>query len=164
MTNEMAIIIGAVIGGSFGVLGNLITAAIARRTAQRKRADELFSTALNFLGGGTQRRNLGIAAITLYWRLFPEHKQLCVEMLIGSAIYLLNESKQEDKSHELFNLHRIMDLLQEMSIDGQKGDGYKRLEEVVGKRIQDFTQEPERGLWVTLDDLEDWKKNLKGKK
>src|SRR5262245_57024303 len=126
MTEPIAIIIGAFIGGLFGVIGWFLSP----KAAERKRADALFSNALGFMGGGTQPRNLGIAAITLYLREFPQNSQLCAELLIGSAIYLLTESKQEDASHEIFNLHRIMDLLKDIAPKFENRESYKMLKKV----------------------------------
>ncbi len=37
------------------------------RRQRMQRTDELFLRALDFLGGGSQKRNLGISAIELYW-------------------------------------------------------------------------------------------------
>lgn len=51
-----------VAGAVVGVVAALATAEISRR----QRAVELFYKSLEFLGGGTQKRNLGVAAIQLY--------------------------------------------------------------------------------------------------
>lgn len=189
MTESIGIIVGAVIGGAFGVVSAAIVAWFMYRSAERKRiddlraaetqtkddlriaedkrADELFSTALEFMGGSAQRRNLGIAAITLYWRAFPDYKNLCAEVLTGSAIYLLMESNQKDKSHESFNLHRIMDLLQELSTEVKNVEGYIRLKTSVQNRLVKLKDRPayfidksQRGLWVTKQDLEVWEEYL----
>ena len=161
MTQPIAIIIGAIVGGLFGTAGALLTAVLTHKAAERKRADALFSTALGFLGGGTQRRNLGIAAISLYRREFPWYNKLCAEMLIGSAIYLLTESKQKDASHEVFNLHRIMDLLKDIASDLKDRKDYKRLEKVVDERIANYEPKPGRGLWVDKSHLTTWRNDLK---
>jgi hypothetical protein len=163
MTEAMGIIIGAIVGAVFGTISALIGARLTYQAAERKRADDLFSTALELMGGGTQRRNLGIAAITLYWREFPQHKQLCAEMLIGSAIYLLTESQQEDASHEVFNLHRIMALLKDIAPDLKDHEGYKRLKKVVDERTasHDRQPKPKRGVWVDKSALATWQNDLK---
>lgn len=170
MTDSITV---AVVGGLFGLLSALVGAWFAYRISRRKRADDLFSTALEFLGGGTQRRNLGIAAISLYRRQFPEYEDLCTEMLIGSAIYLLAESEQKDKTHELYNLHKIMGLLIEMLGDIKKENfkrsdryeskvaGYKRLRAVLDVRINSNTLQPPRGLWLTnKSELQTWRRKL----
>ena len=157
MTEPIALVVGAVVGGLFGTIGALLT----YRAAERGRADALLSSALEFMGGGSQRRNLGIAAISLYWRQFPQHRQLCAEMLVGAAIYLLSESKQEDASHEVFNLHRIFELLLEIEPTLKKRDAYQRLRDAVEKRLSPFEPKPKIGLWLERSELEKWRDDLK---
>jgi hypothetical protein len=169
LTEPMATIIGAISGAVFGGLFGTIGALLTLKAAERKRADALFSTALQFMGGGSQRRNLGIASISMYWREFPQYKNLCAQILIGSALYLLTESEQKDKAHETYNLHRIMDLLEEIGSDLKKREGHKRLEKVGYKRLREvidkltvaYNPKPEKGLWVKKSDLETWQENLK---
>lgn len=158
MTKEIAIIVGALIGASLGLISAYISAKISSRIALQKRSDDLFAIALEFMGGGTQRRNLGIAAITLYWQAYPQYKKLCSEMLIGSAIYLLTESKQKDASLEIFNLYRIMALLKDISSEIQDREGYNRLEKTVKERFLNYSPKPTRGLWIDKSDLENWQK------
>jgi hypothetical protein len=104
-----AIILAAVVGFVGGLVAALCAFVVARATYQQK-SDELFFKALDFLGGGSQKRNLGIAAIELYWSS-NRHRPASVSLLIGSAIYLLLVSDQKEASHELHNLDRIMTLL-----------------------------------------------------
>lgn len=156
MTEPIAIIIGAVIGAVIGSLSALVT----YKAEKRKRADTLFSSALEYLGGGSQRRNLGIAAVSLYWQEFPEYKQLCAEMLLGAAIYLLSESKQEDAPHEVYNLYRIMALLKANKPDWENRKPYKELQVVIDNRISKGELKPKRGLWVDKSYLEAWRDDL----
>jgi hypothetical protein len=154
VSQAVAIVIGAAIGAAFGVVSAAVKERSARKSAEKQRAVGLFATALDFLGGGTQRRNLGVAAISMYWREFPRYTQLCVEMLIGSAIYLLTESKQKDAGHEIFNFHRIMDLLEEMSHQVSDQHGYEQLQKALQDRLSDGNPKPAKGLWLVGDDLD----------
>src|SRR5215471_3683243 len=95
--------IATVIGAFIGFVGGMVTA----RVTYVQKSDELFFKALDFLGGGSQKRNLGIAAIELYWSN-KRHRPVCVSLFIGSAIYLLIQSDQDNAAHELHNLDRIM--------------------------------------------------------
>ena len=160
MSKEEAVILGAIIGGLSGLFAAVISAIFTRKIAERKRADDLLSIALEYMGGGRQRRNLGIAAISLYWRSFPQNIQLCAEMLIGSAIYLLTESEGKDKAHEKYNLHRIIALLTEMKGRINNLESYKTLHKELDNRIENYESEPKRGLWVSKDDLKSWKNNV----
>jgi hypothetical protein len=163
MTQPIAIIVGALVGALFGIIGALIGAFLTYRAKERGRADALLSRALEFMGGGTQRRNLGIAAISLYSKQFPEQSQLCAEMLVGAAIYLLSQSKQEDASHEIFNLHRIFDLLFEIEpkLEKKKSDAYQRLRDAVSKRLDHYESKPKIGLWLQKSELKNWRDHLR---
>lgn len=101
---------GAIIAASIAGSITIIASVLAIRDNNRRKQDELFFKALDFLEGGSQNRNLGIAAIGLSLKN-EKHKTLCISLLIGSAIYLLKESKQGDSAHEIYNLERIMDIL-----------------------------------------------------
>jgi len=142
-----------IIGALVGFVGGLVAA----RATYLQKADELFFKALDFLGGGSQKRNLGIAAIELYWSN-KRHRPVSVSLLIGSALYLLAESKQEDAAHELHNLDRIMThLLRKESRDATSRKQYERLL----KAIQD-ARKPGRttGLQVPPDQLATWEKEV----
>ncbi len=103
MDQSTASIIAAVIAGLVGILVGLIAAGVQ----YRMKSDELFYKALDFLGGGSQVRNLGIAAIELSWNK-RRFRPISTALLIGSALYLLLASKQEEAAHEVYNLGRIM--------------------------------------------------------
>jgi hypothetical protein len=145
MEQSTATILAALVG----FVGGLVTA----RTTFQQKSDELFFKALDFLGGGSQQRNLGIAAIELYWSN-KRHRPISVSLLVGSAIYLLSESKQEDASHELHNLDRIMTrLLRRESRASTSRMQYRRLLSAV-----QAAQAPNRtrGLHVPQEQLSNW--------
>jgi len=138
-----------IIGALLGFLGGLATA----RAAYQQKGDELFFKALDFLGGGSQKRNLGIATIEMYWSN-KRHRPVSVSLLIGSAIYLLLESGQEDAAHEVHNLERIMThLLRSESRSFSSRSQYERLLEAVRT-----AQQPHRtgGLKVQASRLKEW--------
>jgi len=150
MDQSTATIVGALVG----FVGGLV---VARATYEQK-SDELFFKALDFLGGGSQKRNLGIAAIELYWSN-RRHRPVSVSLLIGSALYLLLQSGQDDAAHELHNLDRIMNhLLRPESYAATSRLQYERLIEAVKS-----ARDPKRtgGLRVPESLLEAWEKKLK---
>ena len=149
MDGPTATIVGALVG----FIGGLVAA----RVAQQQKADELFFKALDFLGGGSQKRNLGIAAIELYWSN-KRHRAISVSLLVGSALYLLLQSEQEDATHELHNLDRIMTrLLQPDARAYTSRRQYERL--LAGVRA---AREPKRsaGLHVDNEQLEAWEQSI----
>ncbi len=143
----------------------IVQISIDRRQRMQK-TDELFLKALDFLGGGSQERNLGISAIELYWT-DTRHKALCISLLIGSVIYLLSESKHKDAAHEQYNLRRMMRLITAEGPgnlgESLRGD-YEALQKVLKQKIksngsasqQGEEEEKASGLFVKTDDLKQW--------
>ena len=166
-----------IISAIIGAVAALITVVISSWRAQRQhnqlqekaqirheqshenKADELFMTALTFLEGGSQRRNVGIAAISLYLQEDSRHLQLCRELLIGAAIYLINESKQKGKLHETYNLKRIMKLIIENIPDDDKQlVAYKELKESL--KNWHSKAGDDRGLHLEKELVDTWKQKL----
>lgn len=167
----IAAVAAAVIVTAAGFFAGIITS--------RQKNDELLLLAINHLCGGTQERNVGISAIELYWNK-NRHRQLCVSMLVGSAIYLLRESKQKGAQHELYNLNRIMTfLLIKKKLYSDKRTVlvyYKHLDVAVKEALADIKINTKRetgdnrndklenasryGLWVDKSQLEKWHRQL----
>jgi len=113
------------------------------------------------MGGGTQRRNLGIAAIKVYCKDFPQYNELCVEMLVSTAIFLISESEQKDKLHERYNLKRIMRLIKKICEDEKKQfDCLENLQNAINKRLKSKDENPPKGLWDITKDLKTYMVDL----
>jgi len=161
--------LAAVIAALFGLMAGGF--AVGYENARKK--DELFYKALDFLGGGSQERNLGIAAIELYGTK-KKHHALSVSLLIGSAIYLLKESKQKDAAHELNNLNRMMTFIllykvrntpfhiQLRRLQNAILDSKNKQEELIKQKNERNKKEDEeiRGLIVPIEDLDDWNNKI----
>ena len=91
-------------------LGGWVLAGITAWLGYRTKAEETFFHALDWLSGGTQKRNLGIAAVEGYWAKM-RFRRLSTPLLCNSAIYLLLHSDEGDSPNELNNLYRMMELL-----------------------------------------------------
>lgn len=150
MSDAAATILAALIG----FVGGLIVAAYTFR----QKADELFLAGLQYLAGGSQKRNLGIAALELSWRS-RRHRAFIAPLLVGVASYLLLESKQEDAAHELENLRRAMRLLTSHKGRSSLGDeGKAALLDALKRKRQHPGTAP--GLWVAAKQLDDWIKSI----
>ena len=161
--------LAAIIAGLFGLMAGGL--AVGYENARKK--DELFYKALDFLGGGSQKRNLGIGAIELYGTK-TRHHALSVSLLIGSAIYLLKESTQKDAAHELNNLNRMMTFillykvpntsihLQLRRLQNAILDSKNKQEELIKQKIEGNKKEDEeiRGLIVPIEDLDNWNNKI----
>jgi hypothetical protein len=80
--------------------------------AHERITSNVFS-ALSHFAGKTQDRSIGIAVVEGSWAEVPEFHPVLVPLLANQVIYLLSESGQEDKAHEVDNLRRMIDLLVE---------------------------------------------------
>jgi len=163
MSEPTASIIAAIIAGFVGILVGLIAAG----AQYRMQSDELFYKALDFLGGGSQPRNLGIAAIELSWKK-RRFRPISTALLIGSAIYLLLESGQKDAAHEIYNLHRIMKrLLQEDAYKVSTPAEYEQLlaalqeaKKTAVEREAGIARSPSGGLVLPVKELQTWEQQL----
>jgi len=150
--------VAAVIGAIVGLIGGFVVASMN----YRQKGDELLFKAIDLLAGGSQKRNLGISAIELYWNK-RRHKNVSVSLLSGSAIYLLRQSKQGSAAHELYNLDRIMRLLlSQTSVDETQKSHYKSVRDAVQASINAVPSRTAstRGLHVDKTKLEGWKQEL----
>jgi hypothetical protein len=146
MSDASATIIAALIG----FVGGLVVAAFTFR----QKADELFLAGLQYLEGGSQKRNLGIAALELSWSS-RRHRRVIAPLLVGVALYLLSESKQQDAAHEIENLRSIMKLLTSKKGRSCLGaDQRTTLLQVLRKRYGESDRG--QGLWVEKRELDDW--------
>jgi hypothetical protein len=157
-------VIPAVASATIIGLGSLAVAAYTQRQTYRQKTEENFFRALNWLTGGSQKRNIAIAAIEAYW--YDERlRDLSIPLLTNSAIYLLLESKQRDAAHEINNLTRMMTLLLKVNPIGYEYrsqftallKAVTTAEERAEKRS---TVKQEKGLQVDVDDLAKWRTTL----
>ena len=148
---------GTIVAAIIAFCGGLITAG----RVYRQKSDELFFNALNFLKGGSQNRNLGIAAIELYWRK-TRHRPLCVSLLAGSAIYLIRGSKSAGAAHEIYNLRRIMQLLLSVRVSRRGRSAYEALRGVVDEERADRSKPgaTPTGVHIDTPTLDSWSTQL----
>lgn len=139
-------------------LGGWIVAAIIAWLNYKQKSEEIFFHTLDWLSGGTQKRNLGISSIEAYWGE-RKYKDLSLSLLSNTAIYLLLESDQKDSAHEINNLYRIMNLLLgEAAIKGKHRFLYTSLQEAVDQaRVNEGRK---HGLIVPVQKLEAWEQRL----
>ena len=145
--------------------GTVALAVIAWAESKRSK-QEMFVNALQWLGGGSQQRNVGLAIIEAnlspgWWekqtqRLLGTNRMLLriyVPLLIGSAIYLLLESDHPDASHELYNLKRLMILLLR---DPKQTEQFRCNFECLRDAVVANKAGAEDGLDVPADCLKKW--------
>jgi len=166
--------IAAVIAGLVAAGGTLLVQILSAK--QKK--DELLLIALQHLSGGSQERNVGLSAIELSLGKNEKRNKLCISLLVGSAIYLLSESKQEDSTHEIYNLRRIVNFLSEqrqiINNDEFLKKSFEHLieeirnsektvdEKMKSKKLKEAGEKytKYKGLWVEKKQLEVWYQQL----
>jgi len=139
-------------------LGGWVLAALVAWLNYKQKSEEIFFHALDWLSGGTQKRNLGIAAIEGYWQN-RSFRELSIALLSNSAIYLLLESRQEDAEHELNNLYRMMNLLLSVKKVSDKNRFHYECLLASVKKAHDNAKRAE-GLRVSKENLEKWQHQL----
>ena len=151
MSDAAATVIAALIG----FIGGLVAA----RYTFRQKADELFLSGLQHLGGGSQERNLGIAALDLAWES-RRHRKHIAPLLVGSAVYLLLESKQDDAAHEVHNLRRLIKLIVAAKRSGSLGsEDEETLLHAINRKLSNGADK-RPGLLLADSDLDTWRDQI----
>lgn len=143
---------GTIIAALIGFIGGLIVAAYTFR----QKSEELFLTGLQFLEGGSQKRNLGIAAMELSWTN-KRYRRVITSIFVGVASYLLLESKQKDAAHELKNLYRVMKIL--TSPKGRRNlNNDHESQETLITALKSKKKYPMKdpGLWIPPEKIDNW--------
>lgn len=124
----------------------------------RDRQGHLYNS-LHWFEGDTQKRSLGIAVIEANWESAKSLHRTWTAVLTNQALYLLSQSGQEEATHEIANLKRIMNLL---LLHKEKSSvlEYKLLIKELSKKIDQGGKSP--GLILVNDnDLQRWFSDLK---
>lgn len=122
------------------------------------RRDQHIFEALQWFGGGTQKRNIGISIVEGHWEEVSHLGRVLVTLLVNQAIYLLTHSKEGASSHEYNNLQRIMRLLLDsVNLKDHFPMQYKDFLAAVEMR---YSEKAHGGIDVSPQELESWKKRL----
>ena len=132
-----------------------------RETKEREvtRYEEIVLKSLDFFTGKTQRRNVGISIVQGAWDRTTHLRPVFVPLLVNQAVYLLEESGQDEARHEKENLDRIMQLvIASVATDDFPQKTYQRLDESLERRIDG--QSPGKGVAVSGAELARWRNSL----
>lgn len=137
----------------------------AEEERARSRHEEHVLRALDYFTGQTQRRNVGIAIVEGYWHATPSLHGVLVPLLVNQAIYLLEQSREEDAPHEADNCYRIVDLLLSGYTSSNLDSYYKALLDAVMRRSaqKGAFGTGRRGVDVKQETLEQWATALQAK-
>ncbi|MEU4313889.1 hypothetical protein [Nocardia sp. NPDC024068] len=140
-------------------LGGWALAGVTAWLNYRTKVDETFFHALDWLSGGSQKRNLGIAVVESTWQR-RRFRRISTPLLCNSAVYLLLRTESRDSPNELNNLRRIMHLLTApKKIPREHQFHYETLLTALDERPG--AQQNDRGLTIIpATELASWKEAL----
>ncbi|MFC1635195.1 hypothetical protein ACFL5Z_10155 [Planctomycetota bacterium] len=113
-------IIGALIALG-GTLAGVTVSAIYGYFHILSASRATYVDAVRYMEKGSQRRSIGISLLAESIRSRRFSRQ-SISILIGAGIYLLTGSEQGTAQHELHNLDRIFDLIEEYGKKAKKGE------------------------------------------
>ncbi|HSL85128.1 MAG TPA: hypothetical protein VLF66_20325 [Thermoanaerobaculia bacterium] len=143
-------------GGWLVALVQAVAGYLERRDTRRQ---ELLSSALDYLAGGTQKRSVGIALIEGMWDGLGRYHDALIPALTNQAVYLLLHAKNSNSRHEMDNWLRIMRLLTERTNLGAYGPSYGELANALEMR---FDPDWEGGLEMSEEQLRAWREKFPG--
>jgi hypothetical protein len=134
-------------------LGGWVLAGVTAWLSYKTSSDQNFYHALDWLSGGTQKRNLGIAAIEASWHT-RRFRRLSAPLLCNSAIYLLLRSDSADSPNELSNLYRMMAMVTNVvRIPQEQELHYRMLSDALGEKLSPGFS---GGLEIPASQLSQW--------
>jgi hypothetical protein len=138
-------------------LGGWIAAGATTWLNYKAASEANFYRALDWLSGGTQKRNLGIAAVEGAWHT-RRVRRLSTPLLCSSAVYLLLRSDERDSANELNNLYRIMYMLTARpKINASQVFHYRLLLSALGEKLEPgFIG----GLDVSSEKVNEWRSKV----
>lgn len=125
----------------------------------RERQHNLFLNALSYLTGGSQKRSVGIAIIEGLWESSEKFRHELIPALTNQAIYLLLDSDERDRKHEVHTLLRIMGLLiNQTKYKKEYRHLYTELLDALDFRISNLDYSKGVGIEKTIAEL--WKHKI----
>ncbi|WP_448640253.1 hypothetical protein [Geodermatophilus sp. URMC 63] len=108
-----------------------------RASDLEQRQFEVLTTAVGYLEGGSQRRNVGLAMLAILRQLEDKDQEAVFRLILTQARYLLAHGSNRWEGHELANLEGMLEIL--------LGRGQTWLEVVPG-RVSGFRADVDRFL------------------
>ena len=107
-----------------------------------KRKDDKLLSAMSYLDGGTQKRNIGIGIIESLLEKDPKIRNQVIPTLVNQVVYLLLESPDWNKRSEFHNFLRLMSIIiNEKHFDKKFDYHYIELIEAISSRMHQDREE-----------------------
>lgn len=157
LTN-MKLQIAQTILASGGWVVAIMTLVLGYRERRQSREEERLAQTLEYFGGGSQRRSIGIALIEGLWVSNPRHHDVIVPLIANQVVYLLLSTESVD-AHNERNLVRLFRILK--SIPNLR-ERYGLAWGDVANAIYEKQQGAKKGIPLSSVTLNIWMKTLDG--
>lgn len=154
----MKLQIAQTILASGGWVVAIVTLILGYRERRQSREEERLAQTLEYFGGGSQRRSIGIALIEGLWLNNPRHHDVIVPLVANQVVYLLLSTESVD-AHNERNLVRLFTILK--SIRNLR-ERYGLAWGDVANAIYEKQQGVKKGVPLSSVTLDIWAKTLCG--
>jgi|SRR5919205_2066914 hypothetical protein len=142
-------------GGSIVAIVAVIVGYLERRQA---REDDRLGQTLDYFGGGSQRRSIGISLIEGLWIKKPRHHDVIVPLVANQIVYLLLSTESVD-AHNERNLVRLFMILKSVpNFRDRYATSWGDVADAIHRKLEG---EP-KGIPITKPTLNAWMKTLCG--
>jgi hypothetical protein len=152
----MKLQIAQTILASGGWLVAIVALVIGYRERKQGREEERLGQTLDYFGGGSQKRSIGIALIEGIWVNKPRHHDVIVPLVANQIVYLLLSTESVD-AHNERNLVRLFMILK--SIPNLNEKYWDRRCDVADAIFRKLEGE-KKGIPVTSVTLNIWRQAL----
>ena len=137
----------------------IVALLIGYSERRQAREEERLAQTLEYFGGGSQRRSIGIALIEGLWVNNPRHHDVIVPLVANQIVYLLLSTESVD-AHNERNLIRLFMILKSIP---NLSERYELAWGDVANAIYEKKQGAKKGMHLSSGTLDAWEKNLLGK-
>lgn len=141
---------------SGGWLVAILTLMLGYRERKQAREEERLAQTLDYFGGGSQRRSIGIALLEGLWVNKPRHHDVIVPLVANQIVYLLLSTESAD-AHNERNLVRLFTILKSVPNLNEK---YWNRRCDVADAIYRKLEGEKKGIPVSTPTLNSWIKAI----
>jgi hypothetical protein len=153
---DMKLQIVQTILASGGWVVAIVTLLIGYRERTQAREEERLAQTLEYFGGGSQRRSIGIALLEGLWLNKPQTHDVIVPLIANQIVYLLLSTDSVD-AHNERNLVRLFMLFKAIpNLNAEYWDRRCDVADAINRKLEDG----KRGIPVSSVTLKLWLKDL----
>jgi len=154
----MKLQIAQIILASGGWVVAIVTLILGYRERRQSREEERLAQTLDYFGGGSQRRSIGIALIEGLWANNSRHHDVIVPLVANQIVYLLLSTESLD-AHNERNLVRLFMILKSIP---KLRERYNLAWGDVANAIYEKQHGAQKGIKLSSGTLNVWMTTLSG--